>query len=56
MRSPTYSLVKFFYFSLAIFLNAEGFMALGFFQTPKRALLDPCAIAPNFLKPNIQVN
>jgi hypothetical protein len=29
-------LVKFFYFSLALFLNSEGFTELGFFQTPKR--------------------
>jgi hypothetical protein len=29
-------LVKFFYFSLALFLKSEGFIELGFFQTPTR--------------------
>lgn len=51
-------LVKLIYFSLAILLKLEGFIELGFFQTPKRdhCVVDFYAIAPDSLPPNAQLN
>jgi hypothetical protein len=51
-------LVKLIYFSLALFLNSDGFIELGFFQTPKRdrCVVDFYAIAPDSLQPNVQLN
>jgi hypothetical protein len=58
VNAITNSLVKFFYFSLALFLNSDGFMALEFFQTPTRdhCVVDFYAITPHSLQPNVQLN